>query len=152
MYFWNIKKLNKDLSKGLEQKEDFKYLLVYLVVSLSLLFSSTEWGKYDMISSWIEFLFGVVMLFVLFRLNKWNNWKNFLSRYFSIWWVSFVRSLVFIVIPLIILMMVWIALIYWENIPEESGMDMVFFMVVYLLGYWYLNIKYWKELMRDIEK
>jgi len=42
MYFWNIKKLNKDLSKGLEQKEDFKYLLVYLVVSLSLLFSSTE--------------------------------------------------------------------------------------------------------------
>ncbi|MDQ7010001.1 MAG: hypothetical protein Q9M94_06960 [Candidatus Gracilibacteria bacterium] len=63
MYFWNVNKLNKDLVKGLEQKEDFKYIIIFTILSMSMLFIPNEGNNiYDNISIGIEVFFGVGLL------------------------------------------------------------------------------------------
>ena len=61
MYFWNIKKLNKDLVKGLEPKEDLKYILAFTILMESLFFiDNGDVNIYDHISTFLEIIISVI--------------------------------------------------------------------------------------------
>ena len=88
--------------------------------------------------------------------NNWAEWKNFLSRYLAIWWVTMIRSLVFSLLPAMVISGIVsgiLAMILWEN--SNFDLEPIFvwlFAMLYFLGYVYMNIKYWKQLMKKIEK
>ncbi|MDQ7010002.1 MAG: hypothetical protein Q9M94_06965 [Candidatus Gracilibacteria bacterium] len=66
--------------------------------------------------------------------------------------VTLIRSLVFIMLPLIVFLVIYFIVVYGENMPNESGIEMVIFTGLYMLGYSCLQIKYWKNLIKKIEK
>ena len=70
MYFWNIKKLNKDLVKGLEPEEDVKYLLVSTIILYSVFFLEySNLNLYDHISTFLEIIIYIFFIIYLFKLN-----------------------------------------------------------------------------------
>lgn len=149
MYFWNITKLEKDLKKGLSQKQDMKYLMA-LIIILMLGWSSYGGGipnMYDYITGVIMFVYALVEILYLFKLNKWGKGENFLSRYLSVGLVCFVRSLVFIWLPLIILLSIVLALVYGldQTLVESTFLDLVF-IVLYSLWYIYIQAQSFKRI------
>ena len=155
MYFWNIKKLNKDLVKGLEPKEDLKYILAFTILMESLFFiDNGDVNIYDHISTFLEIIISVIWTIYLFKLNWWNEWKNFLSRLFSIWFVTMNRSFVFFFIPLFIITFSLQSFYYsWmDNVPYDTDIFVVFFVTIFLLLNLYLYVKYWKDLMKNFNK
>lgn len=147
MYFWNIEKLNKDLKKGLTEKEDLKYLLAYILIGSTLLFMPTQLNIYGIISSAITVFINIIWIILFYRINWWANGKNFLSIYFSIWIVTLIRSTVFILLPLFIAFLFLIWIVYWDNIPLEATIYDVIFYSLYMIFYVYLNLKYLKKLI-----
>ncbi len=144
MYFWNINKLEKDLKKGISQKEDMKYLFaIMLIISLaSFWYSSSNW--YDFLISLFLLIFTAFEILLLFKINKSNKWKNFLSRYFAIWFVIFIRSLIIILLPLILLFFI-ILITYWIKLDGSSIFDLVL-IIIYSIAYLFLQINSFKKI------
>lgn len=148
MYFWSVKKLNKDLEVGLTEKENFKYLFAYILLGLIILFVPVDLNFYEIISAIMMVILTIIGLVLFYKINWWEKWKDLLSRYFAIGFVSFIRSLVFILLPLIILFWIVLWFVYWENIPLEATIYDVIFSSLYLIGFIFLNIKYLKNLVK----
>ena len=47
---------------------------------------------------------------------------------------------------------IYLSIIFWENIPEETWIDSIVMQVLYYIGVTYLAIKYWKQLMELVNK
>ena len=146
MYFWDIKKLNKDLYNWLNEKENLKYLLAYSMLSSIILFIPNNITILQIVDSTLQVIFTIILLVTFYNINGWNNGKNFLSRYFAIWFVSLIRSLVFLMLPLITVLAITLGIMYWENIPTEPTIFDSIFTILYYIWFIYLNIKYLKDL------
>ncbi len=153
MYLWNIKSLNKDLKNWLSPKEDIKYLIIYNIIWLSVLFFPTQLDLYWYINSSIFIVFAIIMVYILYKANGWENWKYFLSRYFAIGFVSLIRSIIFLAIPLIIIFSILWIIINWtsaEYNTESTTIYDIAFTVFYNTWYIYLSKKYFLQL-KEVE-
>ena len=147
MYFWDINKLEKDLKKWLSEKENMKYLLAIMIIfTLSMFQFVIKPNIYDYLIALFFLFFTIFELIYLFKINKSDKGVNFLSRYLSIWFVILVRSIAFLLLPLLVLLVIWISVFYWENIPEHTTLFDLLFMVFYSLGYLFLEIKSFKKI------
>jgi 4-amino-4-deoxy-L-arabinose transferase-like glycosyltransferase len=81
----------------------------------------------------------------LYKLNKSEKWKNFLSRYLSIGLVAFVRSLLFIALPLIILLILTVAILDPAYNEMNTWIVDVVFVVVYYVWYIFLQAQSFKR-------
>jgi len=102
MYIWNTRKLVADLSKGqLPQHEQFKYLLVWVLISLLLYeLPSSASEPYSLERAVISFGSAVITLVGTvhaYRANKGRAGSEFLVRYVSLSLPIFVRLFVLMV-------------------------------------------------------
>ena len=99
MYFFNIKKLKKDLiEQKLTEKERCKYFFVLAIVSFVLFLSENDEIKENYFFVIIDSLFFIVYSFFLFSIYKLfnkHNSKDFLGKCSSISFVLFIRFFVF---------------------------------------------------------
>lgn len=146
MYFWNINKLEKDLKKGLSEKENMKYLLAFMLIFIPNMFPYSSVNLYDYLIILFFIIFIIFEILYLFKINKYNKWKNFLSRYFAIGFVIFIRSLIFILLPLMVLSIIILWFLYWENIPEYTTLLDFIFIIIYSLWYLFLQVKSFKRI------
>lgn len=146
MYFWNINKLEKDLKKGLSEKENMKYLLAFMLIFILNMFPYSSVNLYDYLIILFFIIFIIFEILYLFKINKYNKWKNFLSRYFAIGFVIFIRSLIFLLLPLMVLSIIILWFLYWENIPEYTTLLDFIFIIIYSLWYLFLQVKSFKRI------
>ena len=146
MYFWNINKLEKDLKKGLSEKENMKYLLAFMLIFIPNMFPYSSVNLYDYLIILFFIIFIIFEILYLFKINKYNKWKNFLSRYFAIGFVIFIRSLIFLLLPLMVLSIIILWFLYWENIPEYTTLLDFIFIIIYSLWYLFLQVKSFKRI------
>ena len=146
MYFWNINKLEKDLKKGLSEKENMKYLLAFMLIFILNMFPYSSVNLYDYLIILFFIIFIIFEILYLFKINKYNKWKNFLSRYFAIGFVIFIRSLIFLLLPLMVLSIIIFWFLYWENIPEYTTLLDFIFIIIYSLWYLFLQVKSFKRI------
>lgn len=146
MYFWNIQALEQDLKEWLSEKENMKYLMVYVVLfTIGTLPIITDTNIYDYILSFYMIAFVIIEIILLYKVNKWNDGKNFLSRYFSIGWVLLLRSLVFIMIPLFIIY-IFINVYFLSNPDLEStNVSDHALNAFYTIWYLYLQVQSFKR-------
>lgn len=108
MYFWNIEKLKQLLAeRKFSDKDTFPYffaLSVLTVLATVPFFENNGWDVFNAFLSGFITLFGT---WYLYRVNGGSRGVDFFARYFSIAWVVFMRQLVFVFLPVII---VWILL------------------------------------------
>lgn len=147
MYFWNINKLNKKLEKGLSEKENLQYFLVMTLIWATALFTPFSMWFYEILSWAAVVILTVLLIVVFYNVNGWNSGKDFLSRYFAIGFVAFIRSIPLVLIPLIIIYWIILGFIFGENVPTTVTKHDIIFTILYSLGYLYLNIKYLKQLL-----
>ena len=146
MYFWNINKLEKDLKKGLSEKENMKYLLAFMLIFILNMFPYSSVNLYDYLIILFFIIFIIFEILYLFKINKYNKWKNFLSRYFAIGFVIFIRSLIFLLLPLMVLSIIILWFLYWENIPEYTTLLDFILIIIYSLWYLFLQVKSFKRI------
>ena len=148
MYFWNIDKLNKDLDTGLTEKENLKYLFAWSIIGLAW-FSMTNTSElYEFLELAVSWLISLIGIIILYHINGWDNWKDFLSRYFSITFVAFIRWLVFILLPISIIYGIILGIIHGDDIPTIATIYDVIFITLYSLWLLYLNVKYFRALIK----
>ena len=135
-----------DLKKGISEKESMKYFLVFSVFwALSAFnFIVENPGIYDYLSIVIITIFVAVEIFYLFTINKGDKWKDFLSRYFAVGFVVFIRSIVFVFLPLIIVCIILFSLIGF--IPEKTTVYDLVIMLIYLIAYLFLQVRSFKRI------
>lgn len=138
MYFWNIKKLKKDLKKGLSQQQQFAYLLASTItLSISMIpWNNTEaWEVYFAIVMGVITVLGTMQMYLI---NRGSKGRDFLPRLVSLGWVVSIRWVVLVLIPLSLLF--GIALELFVGVPEEPGiLDLSFFSLLYVWFFWMLG-------------
>lgn len=143
MYFWNIKKLKKDLKKGLSQKQQFSYLIASTII-LSL--TMTPWGEpgiWDVYLSLVISAITILGTVKMYVINGGSKGKDFLPRLISLGWVVSIRWAVLVLLPLSILFSVLVVELL--GVPEELGViDISFIGLLYIVFYWMLG-KHLKE-------
>lgn len=145
MYWWNIKALKKDLTRGaLPGHGVFLYFFAVLVVDTLLL---ATWGLFptagdgnfwDLLYAGGYLLIVLAGTLILYRINGGAGGRLFLERYFPLLWVVGVRFLVFSV-PLAVLWGVW----RWDLEAEDAvdtGPEAVIMLAAILLYYWRLAV------------
>jgi len=140
MYFWNIDKLKQDIKDGgLSESEQFKYLLVCVVLvtlgEISFLEESFSSIKYDLA---IDIIFAIFGTYYLYRCNGGANGKRFLEKFFSIGFVVGVRWFVFIMIPIFLILTIDAVFIIF-SIEEEKVFDILDYIITpiaMLIYYW----------------
>jgi len=151
MYFWNIDKLKQDIKDGgLSESEQFKYLLVFIVLmTLSEIvyvgesFSSV---KYDLA---IDIIFAIFGTYYLYRCNGGANGKRFLEKFFSIGFVVGVRWIVFIILP-IAFVLFFDAVFMIFNMEDEKIFDILDYIIIpiaMLIYYWRSGVQ-----IKDVAK
>lgn len=73
MYFWNINKLEKDLKKGLSEKENMKYLLAFMLIFILNMFPYSSVNLYDYLIILFFIIFIIFEILYLFKINKYNK-------------------------------------------------------------------------------
>lgn len=146
MYIWNKTSLIKDLKKWIPESEDIKYLLVStLLISLVLLVTTPMNNRYDYVLWFLGIVYPIAMTYYLYKINI--GW-NFLSRFLAIWVVALCRSIVFFLIPFLVVLIVIYTVQYGENIPEITTIYDVIFVISYMIGATYLSVTYFRELQK----
>lgn len=120
MYIWNIDKLGERLISGkLEESEAIKYLMAYTVLtSLSMIHYSSS-NQYDIFVGVACSFIAIFGLLFIYKCNGGRNGGNFMDRYFSIGWVIFIRFLVLLLIPLLVIFFI-LQEVYMGGVPEET--------------------------------
>ena len=156
MYFWNIKKLSKDLDKGLSEKVQFRYLVTMSILTMLAMMAPNEGSFIDNINWVIALIFMVVALFATYSLNGWKKWKDFIIRNLSIWFVTLIRAIVF-AIPIILVVSIsaWIlaGFIWGEEVINkleitwtlENNIFVTWIMTLWNSIYIFLLIKYFRN-------
>ena len=142
MYFWNINKLKQDIKDGgLSESEQFKYLLVCVVLmTLSEIFylgESFSSVKYDLA---IDIIFAIFGTYYLYRCNGGANGKRFLEKFFSIGFVVGVRWIVFVIIPIVVVFFLDAVFMIF-NMEDEK----IFDILDYIISPIALIIYYWRS-------
>lgn len=101
MYFWNVRALKHDLiARPLSESRLFGYFLVVVMVeaalwqTLALFPSDQEPGPWDYLSMVGELALTLGGTILAFRMNGAAQGRNFLGRFFPLFWVLSVRFLV----------------------------------------------------------
>jgi type III secretory pathway component EscV len=69
MYLWKVDNLIVDLKKGLNEMEQLKYLIVYMLLSYIVMYFPVENNIYDYIIITIEISISIITLLVCFIIN-----------------------------------------------------------------------------------
>jgi len=135
MYFWNIKKLQKDLVKWLKEKEQFKYFAVLSILGSIMMLIPSEWGKIDIIDWFMNLVLIIWIIFWTYKINWWDKWKDFIIKYLAISFVTMIRSIVIIIPILLIIWVIWVVIslvIWWEevinNFENPESIENIIFM------------------------
>lgn len=146
MYIWKIDKLTEELKTGIGDKEDFKYLFVYSLLGMSLLFNTFGGTVVDYIVTFITIIGSLAMLVYLYSVNGWENGKNYLSRYISTSVVVFFRSIVIVFIPLFITMAISAGVVWTYFDIKDGTLFIIPATVIYMAWVFYLQAKYFKAI------
>ncbi|RYV01198.1 hypothetical protein SOPP22_16725 [Shewanella sp. OPT22] len=139
MYFWNIKQLKEDLTKGkLSEKENLKYLITYVITTGLSTLTLGETNQVDLIMSALLSALTVGGLIYLYQLNGGDNGTNFLSKYFSLGWVLILRFAV-VVLPLSFAFAFISTIFLGRTLEETDYWDMAFTSVLLLVYIWRLG-------------
>lgn len=138
MYFWNIKKLKKDIKNDkLTEGESFKYFFVnLLIISLFSLipFNSTS----PIFLSALSLLITVLGTYYLYKMNKGKKGKNFLDKYFALSWVFGIRFFVTILLPAVFSVIVILTILLGEAVESNLYLD-TFLELIFIAYYWLLG-------------
>ena len=110
MYNWNVTALKAELKRGsLSESDAFRYVLassILMTLELALVASVPPSNVCDYVSIPVAGLITIAGTVYCHRKNGGAGGVNFLSRYVSLGWVSFVRWLVLGFVPLIVVVAV----------------------------------------------
>ena len=137
----------EDLKKGLNEQENFNYFLAYTAIGLIALFIPVGLSMFEVLNSFINAILTILLIIFFYKVNGWSNWKNFLSRFIAIGFVALIRSIILILLPLILIFIIILWIVYQGNIPTQPTLFDSIFTLLYLGGYFFLNIRYLKELI-----
>ena len=133
MYFFNIKKLKKDLiEQKLTEKERYKYLFAMILIYFYTMFTDIiEVDKYntDAIIEFYVFLFEIFLLMMSYRLFKKYKSKDFLGKILSLKLFIFIRFYLIFVF-LMILFSIINKLKFVSLPPDFNTLDGIFFIVL----------------------
>jgi hypothetical protein len=141
MYFWNIKQLKTELQKkSLSESDSFKYLFVTIAAYSIALIPSYEKNIWDTYSAIIAAIITTTGLYYAYRCNKGKDGTNFLQKYLSLGWVVTIRWSVFVLLPLIIAIVLFLPF----TSEQTTAPDMVLMNLAYV-GYFWMLGKHMKE-------
>lgn len=130
MYIWKIDKLKEELIAGeLSEREKFKYLAVSVMLYGLAMIRFSNPNHVDTWSGVGAAIITIAGLFFIYKCNGGDNGKEFLIRYLSISLVIFIRILVLLMIPSLIVLMV-VQEIYFGGIPDETTTINFFHMTI----------------------
>jgi len=148
MYFWDIKQLKSDLKIGLNKRQNFIYILIFIVGGAIIVSDIVE-GYFQHNNSYIELIFVCVSLLITligtvlaFISNGGAKGLKFAERYFSISWVMSVRFMVLsiVLMPgafLIISIFDYLAL---DNIAHQNVRITYYLLGLILVTYFYSRV------------
>ena len=100
MYFWKIEELKKDLvSDEMPQLEQLKYLLAFWITAPLLDLEFLGSNPLNIIFETLMAIMALAGIVFAYRANGGPKGLNFLSRYLSVSWVTFVRIVLVFSIP-----------------------------------------------------
>jgi hypothetical protein len=107
MYFWKVDKLVDDFKSGsVTQKEEFKYMLLFTVLTVagtdSYINVDRSYNLYDFINTLSAIVVSAYGLFCCYKINSSGDNKNFIVRVICIGLPVAIRLLV-IIIPIFVL-------------------------------------------------
>jgi len=151
MYFWNIDKLKKDLiQKPLSEKEQFKYLLAMAIFVGFGMIPFIEINMWDVYSALVAGITTIIGTYYLYKLNGGPNGKYILQRLLSLGWVMFIRWIVLIMFPVMLLLFFGLE-IFSTGVPDETSVyDFVGSNLTYIIYFWLLG-KHIKEVSTKCE-
>ena len=131
MYIWKIHKLNEELISGnIAEREVFKYLVACSILYALLMIQYPNSNSLDTWSGVICGIVRIIGLFFIYKCNGGDNGKDFLTRYLAISWVVFIRMLVLLIIPTVVVIMT-LQEIYLGGMPEETtNIDLICMTVI----------------------
>jgi hypothetical protein len=153
MYLWKIDSLVNDFKEGkVTQKEEFKYLLFYIIISIlfmdKVLYIDDVYNIYDTINSIAMFIITIIGTYYCYLVNSKGDNKDFMVRYISIGLLVGIR---------IFLIAFLLGIVYSSLFmtPEELESDsyettillLIFSSLVEIAYFWYLSKK-----IRDVSK
>jgi len=149
MYFWNIKKLKSDLRVGLNERQHFNYILLFIVL-YNLGYVAEIVGRYyelnysltELTFVWVNLLIMLIGTILAFVINGGAKGKKFSERYFSISWVMFVRLMgLALVTGLLLIIGIIVYVNYFGAANVHKYEDTIFNIFgSTLLTYYYLRI------------
>jgi hypothetical protein len=145
MYFWRIEKLKQGLAAGpLPTIEQFKYLLALTILIGLAAIPFERNNSFDVLSGIIGVPIMGLGTYYVYRLNGGASGERLLDRYMSLGWVVFIRFIVLLLLPTIIVLIVAYEL--FAEIPEETGLTEVVVMVLLSVVYYYVLGRHFRDL------
>ncbi len=157
MYFWKIDNLKKDLIKGsLAEGEKFKYLLAGTIF-LSLMFNLIDvlvflvpfpLSVLDVYSGMIASAITIFGVICIYKINGGSKGQHILQRIASLGWVTTIRWLVFIGLPISAIYFVFYFILSMLFTTEVSESTTIYDVLIYnLMGlsYFFLLARHIKE-------
>ena len=147
MYLWNIDKLVEDFKTDkVSQKEEFKYMLLFTVLTIvaldPLLYVGSSYNIYDFVSTILMLAVSVWGVYYCYKINSAGDNKDFIVRGMCISLPVMIRVLV-VFIPIIILVGTLKGFLSEELTADESNTEVyettiynVETMVIFMVSYY----------------
>jgi hypothetical protein len=144
MTWFDIKQLERDLIEDrVSEKEVFNYFLTSSLVTAIVPFLSENDTPNKILTS-IELVFGIILTIVLlkatFNINSDGDKKDYLKRFVCLSLVSFIRLLVFALVPILVFT-VTLKIIEAMNIITFDDIEGVFLLsltICFGIGYYFM--------------
>ena len=134
MYFWNIKKLKKEITTSpLSEKEQFKYLIANTIALGSAMIPFPENNIWDIYLIMIQGVIMILGIIYIYKSNGGAKGKYLLQRYFSLGWVMLIRWLFLIVLPAIIVFSLAMEMFFVGLLESTSIYDVVFVSILSII-------------------